>query len=225
MVQTPKRGPRPPAVAARPKAARAAALQDAPADQAAEAAKLRAASSEEQAKIDHELNLSKLVRAESLLPSNAISRDEYDIVKAQKLATAQAIKTANFDSEIAQYELEMALAAAKQFSPSGDESLAAPFEIFAPIEGKVLRIFEESSTVVAVGEPLLELGDPQNLEIEIDVLSTDAVRIQPGAELTLEHWGGSTPLSGSVRVIEPAAFTKISSLALALMDLTPLLTC
>ena len=55
----------------------------------------------------------------SLLPSNAISRDEYDIVKAQKLATAQAIKTANFDSEIAQYELEMALAAAKQFSPSG----------------------------------------------------------------------------------------------------------
>lgn len=180
--------------------------------QAAEAAKLRAASSEEQAKIDHDLNQSKLDRAESLLPSNAISRDEYDIVKAQKLASAQAIKTASFDSEIAQYELEMSQAAVKQFLQVDDEAQAAPFEIFAPTAGKVLRVFEESTTVISVGEPLLELGDPQNLEIEIDVLSTDAVRIKPGAQLTIEHWGGGTPLSGSVRVIEPAAFTKISSL-------------
>ena len=58
----------------------------------------------------------------------------------------------------------------------------------------------------------MEIGDPQNLEIEIDVLSTDAVRIKPGAELTIEHWGGQSPLRGNVRVIEPAAFTKISSL-------------
>ena len=58
----------------------------------------------------------------------------------------------------------------------------------------------------------MEVGDPQNLEIEIDLLSTDAVRVRPGAELTIEHWGGDTPLAGNVRVIEPAAFTKISSL-------------
>ncbi len=180
--------------------------------QAAEAAKLRAASNAEQAQITYDLNLSKLERAELLLPTNAISRDEYDVLKAQKLASALAIKTASFDSEIAQYELEMSQAAVKQFSQSDDEALAAPFELFAPIAGKVLRVFEESSTVISVGEPLLELGDPQNLEIEIDVLSTDAVRIQPGAQLTIEHWGGDTPLSGSVRVIEPAAFTKISSL-------------
>ena len=73
-------------------------------------------------------------------------------------------------------------------------------------------MFQESATVVSVGTPLLELGDPQNLEIEIDVLSTDAVRIKPGAELTIEHWGGASPLQGNVRVIEPAAFTKVSSL-------------
>ncbi len=180
--------------------------------QAAEAAKQRAASNEEQARINHELNQSQLQRAESLLPSAAISRDEYDVLKTQALVSAQAIKTATFDSEIAKYELDMAQAAVKQFSQSEDEAQAAPFEIFAPIEGKVLRVFEESSTVVSVGEPLLELGDPKNLEIEIDVLSTDAVRTQPGAELTIEHWGGGMPLAGSVRVIEPAAFTKISSL-------------
>lgn len=180
--------------------------------QAAEAAKLRAASNEEQAKINHELNETKLNRANSLLPSKAISRDEYDVLKAQTSASAQATKTATFDTEIAKYELEMSLAAVKQFSQSDDEKTAAPFEIYSPIVGKVLRVFQESSTVVSVGEPLLEIGDPRNLEIEIDVLSTDAVRTQPGAELTIEHWGGDTPLAGNVRVIEPRAFTKISSL-------------
>ncbi|MCC7337341.1 MAG: HlyD family efflux transporter periplasmic adaptor subunit [Pirellulaceae bacterium] len=180
--------------------------------QAAEATRLRAASSEEQAKIDHALNQSKLERAQALLPTQAISQDEYDVIKAQTQASAQAIKTARFDVEISQYELEMAQAAAKQFSRDDEQSSAAPFEIFAPISGKVLRVFEESSKVVAVGQPLLEVGDPQNLEIEIDLLSTDAVRVRPGAELTIEHWGGDTPLAGNVRVIEPAAFTKISSL-------------
>ncbi len=180
--------------------------------QAAEAAKLRATSSEEQTKIDHDLNQSKLDRAQSLLPSRAISQDEYDVLKTQTQASAQAIKTARFDVEISQYELEMAQAAAKQFTKGDEQSLAAPFEIFAPISGKVLRVFEESSKVVVVGQMLLEIGDPQNLEIEIDLLSTDAVRVQPGAELTIDHWGGGSPLAGNVRVIEPAAFTKISSL-------------
>jgi len=180
--------------------------------QAAEATRLRAASSEEQAKIDHALNQSKLERAQALLPTQAISQDEYDVIKAQTQASAQAIKTARFDVEISQYELEMAQAAAKQFSKDDEQSSAAPFEIFAPISGKVLRVFEESSKVVAVGQPLLEVGDPQNLEIEIDLLSTDAVRVRPGAELAIEHWGGDSPLAGNVRVIEPAAFTKISSL-------------
>ncbi len=180
--------------------------------QAAEAAKLRAVSSQEQAKIGHQLNQTKLLRAESLLSSNAIAQDEYDVLKAQTLASAQAVMTANFDVEIAQYELEMTRAAVEQVSQLEDQAMAAPFEIFAPIEGEILRVFQESSTVVSVGEPLLELGDPQNLEIEIDVLSSDAVRMNPGAELTIEHWGGSSPLKGSVRVIEPAAFTKISSL-------------
>ncbi|MEO8272151.1 MAG: HlyD family efflux transporter periplasmic adaptor subunit, partial [Aureliella sp.] len=155
--------------------------------QAAEATKLRATSSEEQAKIDHALNQSKLKRAQSLLPSQAISQDEFDVLKAQTQASAQAIKTVRFDVEISQYELEMAQAAAKQFSKDDEQALAAPFEILAPISGKVLRVFEESSKVVAVGQPLLEIGEPRNLEIEIDLLSTDAVRIQPGAELTVEH--------------------------------------
>jgi HlyD family secretion protein len=71
---------------------------------------------------------------------------------------------------------------------------------------------QESATVVAPGTPLLELGNRRDLEIVIDVLSNDAVKIQPGDEVLLEHWGGNDPLQAKVHTIEPAAFTKISAL-------------
>ncbi len=179
--------------------------------QSAEAALRRAESNSEQAKINYELNKTKFDRAERLL-GKAISQDEYDIAKAEFLASSQAIKSAKFDTEIARFELQMAEAAARQFGETEIESSVEPFELRAPIAGRVLRVFQESSSVVSVGTPLLELGDPQNLEIEIDVLSTDAVRIKAGADLTIEHWGGESPLRGNVRIIEPAAFTKVSSL-------------
>ncbi len=180
--------------------------------QGAEAALQRSESNSEQANIKHDLNTSKYERAKELNAQRVVSEDEFDTAKADYLASAQAIKTAKFDTEIARFELEMARAAVSQFADKSDEPSVKPFEIHAPTAGKILRVFQESSTVVAVGTPLLELGDPQNLEIEIDVLSTDAVRIRPGAELTIEHWGGELPLRGNVRVIEPAAFTKVSSL-------------
>ncbi|GAA4455244.1 efflux RND transporter periplasmic adaptor subunit [Novipirellula rosea] len=180
--------------------------------QAARAALQRAESASEQAVINNELAITKFERAQRLRPSNAISQSEYDIAKTEQLATTQAIKTARFDVEIANFELAMAKAAVEQFADTHDDTSVVPFEIMSPITGRVLRVIQQSSAVVAVGTPLIELGDPRNLEIEIDVLSTDAVRIKPGAKLTIEHWGGQSPLKGYVRVIEPGAFTKISSL-------------
>jgi HlyD family secretion protein len=73
-------------------------------------------------------------------------------------------------------------------------------------------VFQESSAVVTAGTNLLELGDPSDLEVEIDVLSREAVKIKPDAPVLLEHWGGNEVLHGSVRLVEPAAFTKISTL-------------
>jgi HlyD family secretion protein len=84
--------------------------------------------------------------------------------------------------------------------------------IYSPINGKVLRVFQESSAVVMPGTSLMELGDPSDLEVEIDVLSRDAAKIRPGNLVLLEHWGGDAPLHGRVRVIEPSGFTKISTL-------------
>ena len=180
--------------------------------QAAQSAVERAKSSSEQARITFDLNKSKFERAKKLLLSRAVSQDEFDFLKAERLASEQAFETTRFDQEIATFELKMAEAAVKQFSSDVEEYAAEPFEIMSPISGRVLRVFQESAAVVAVGTSLIELGDPSNLEIEVDVLSTDAVRIQQGSEVTVEHWGGGSPLKGYVRVVEPAAFTKISSL-------------
>ncbi len=84
--------------------------------------------------------------------------------------------------------------------------------VFSPINGRVLRVFQESAAVVTPGTPLVELGDPSDLEVEIDVLSRDAVKIKPGDLVLLEHWGGTLPLKGQVRIVEPSGFTKISTL-------------
>lgn len=180
--------------------------------QAAQAALLRAQSRVEQASIEAELSQTKFERAEKLLPAAAISQHEYDIARSESLAAAQAIETAEFDVEIAKFEVKMTQAALDQFRDETADDTIEPFEIHSPIYGRVLRVFEESATVVSVGTPLIEVGDPKNLEMEIDVLSTDAVRIDDGAAVMIDHWGGDRPLRGSVRVVEPGAFTKVSSL-------------
>ena len=194
---------------------------------AAEASLRRAIANTDQSKITLEMAEINFRRIEKLRSQQAVSQTEYDQARSEFLSASQQMKTSKFESEIAQFELEMAQAAVSQFarSPSDDnhpldaEGLAhtsdetsEPFEIFAPVSGKVLRVFQESSTVVSVGTPLLEIGDPKNLEIEIDVLSSDATQIRPGAEVTIDHWGGQSPLKANVRVVEPAAFTKISAL-------------
>lgn len=88
----------------------------------------------------------------------------------------------------------------------------APIIMKSPVSGRVLRVFEESAGPVQVGTPLLQIGDPGDLEIEIDVLSEDAVRIQPGTRVIIERWGGEAALRGVVRRVEPSAFVKVSAL-------------
>jgi hypothetical protein len=78
----------------------------------------------------------------------------------------------------------------------------------------VLRVLHESETVVQAGEPLIEIGDPTDLEVVVDLPSSEAVRIQAGAAVIIEAWGGDQALSGRVRQIEPSAFTKISALGI-----------
>lgn len=156
----------------------------------------------------------------------AVSESEIENKEMVARTRDALVRSARHALEIAQFELDQARAALLSskpaeenggVQPTGDKPYATPddmqhFNIRSPINGRVLRVFQESSAVVAAGTNLIEIGDPRDLEVEIDVLSRDAVKIVPGAQVLLEHWGGERPLNGSVRVVEPSAFTKISTL-------------
>ena len=86
--------------------------------------------------------------------------------------------------------------------------------LLAPVHGRILRVLHKSEGVVEAGEPLIEIGDPADLEVVVDFLSSDAVRIKPGQRVIVEQWGGGAALSGRVRLVEPSGFTKISALGI-----------
>lgn len=95
---------------------------------------------------------------------------------------------------------------------SGTASGVATLELVCPIGGRVLALTEQSERTVYAGQTLLEIGDPADLELIVDLLSTDAVKVRPGQRLLVDGWGGGTTLEGRVRRVEPAGFTKISAL-------------
>ena len=117
--------------------------------------------------------------------------------------------------EVARFELDQAEAALiHSRALQEDESAERRFVIESPIEGVVLRTFHESSTVLPAGEPVMEIGDLEDLEVRIDVLSQDAVKIEPGQRVIIEHWGGEEEITAFVRRVEPSAFTKVSALGI-----------
>lgn len=158
----------------------------------------------------------ELERIRKLSASGSVSQQDLEeVLLAWDAAQAEHAEAA-FAKEIAEYELRMARAVLIHTGQSAEypDSDAFRFPIQTPISGKVLRVMQESATIVQAGAPLLELGDPADLEMEVDVLSTDAVKVRPGAKVAIEHWGGESSLSGRVRLIEPSAFTKVSALGI-----------
>lgn len=121
-------------------------------------------------------------------------------------------RSAGFNVDIAEYELELERAALLLTDPEQRESDEMELSIKAPIDGRILRIYQESTAVVSAGAPLMEVGDPTDLEVVADFLSRDAVTISPGDHVNLKHWGGDRPLQGQVRLVEPSGFTKLSAL-------------
>jgi HlyD family secretion protein len=85
-------------------------------------------------------------------------------------------------------------------------------QVRAPVAAHVLKLLQESEGAVAAGQPLLEVGNPDSLEVEVEVLSTHAVKIAPGSKVILDRWGGEQAVEGTVRRVEPSGFTKISAL-------------
>lgn len=166
------------------------------------------------------------VRLQKLAEGGYISKDDRDQAEAEhKKAEANRL-SAEAAVAAAQADLEQALSVLRYSTERGSGNTREDVIVRAPVNGSILKIHRESEGVVNAGDPLLDIGNPHSLEVRAEVLSSDAVRIKPGTVVLFERWGGEAALQGSVRVVEPAGFTKISSLGveeqrvLVIIDLT-----
>lgn len=152
------------------------------------------------------------VRAESLRQSNFVSEQAVDSARTAETRARAAQQAAAHSVRVARFELEMARAAATSAERLQRGAPSERLSVRAPVAARVLKLVRESEGAVTAGEPLLEIGNPESLEVEVEVLSTHAVKIAPGSRVILDRWGGDRAVEGRVRVVEPTGFTKISAL-------------
>jgi HlyD family secretion protein len=151
-------------------------------------------------------------RMKKLAAGEYISKDDLDQAlseskkaEAIRLSSEAAVIAAKADLERTESTL---LYSAAEYTPSGEKNVI----VRSPVSGRVLKLHHESEGVVNSGEPLLDIGNPRGMEVKAEVLSADAVKIRKGTPVLFMRWGGDKPLEGRVEVVEPTAFTKISSL-------------
>ena len=174
---------------------------------AAEAKRDTAAANLEKARTGQRFAASDLRRIEKLHGEKMVSAQ--DLENAQLREASAAKEQVAAESALRQAEAEMAEFA---FGAAVTNTVLDPVQVTAPASGSVLHVFEENARVVAAGTPLMEIGDPTDIEVVVEVLSRDGAAITPGTPVDLEQWGGGEPLKAKVRLVEPAAFTKISAL-------------
>jgi len=149
-------------------------------------------------------------RIKNIKEKGTVSDTDRDTAEMDAALRQREVQAAEFSLKVAEFELTQAKASLLQIeSPGQSESV---IEVRAPITGRVLRVQQESATIVTPGSSILEIGDPAEIEIEAEILSRDAVAIKPGTPVSVDQWGGAAPLQAIVRRVEPAAFTKVSSL-------------
>lgn len=149
---------------------------------------------------------SELKRMQTI--ADAVAQRDIDAAAQQVEALERAVQSAEFNVQTAQHQVELARASLVQ--TRGGQTAAIP--LYSPVSGVVLRRLQESEAVVPTGQPFLEVGDAGEMEIVADLLSSAAVRVQPGQQVLIEQWGGERSLTGRVRRVEPSGFTKISAL-------------
>jgi HlyD family secretion protein len=183
-------------------------------EKAASAALTLARAELDQAEAELDFATSELERARRLRSESAIAERALDQAESGFRIKKAAVERARSALEMRQFELENARA--QLVSPvdsvaAGEGCNCVP--IVSPVDGRILDILHKSEGVVAAGQTLVEIGDPDDLEIVADFLSADAVQIEPGQSALIEDWGGE-PLAGEVRRVEPAGFTKVSALGI-----------
>ena len=177
----------------------------------AESAKMLRQAELERAAAALDLAKKEFARADALRNSGVLALGEWDAAENQLKLRTRELHAAEFSVQVAEFEIVQAKAALLESRRPESEKTEA-IRIYAPVDGFVLNVFEENARVIPSGTPIMEVGDPRDLEAEIELLSSDAVGVAPGADVSLEQWGGERPLRGRVSLVEPGGYTKISAL-------------
>ena len=179
---------------------------------AAQAAREQARVGLQRARAEMAFSRSELVRYREIAKFGGTTEERLAALELDVRTREAQLKAAELAVQAADHEVEALRAVLRQFGDAGGSSGRVALTLRSPVAGVVLRVHQESEALVAAGTPLIEVGNPDQLEIVADLLSTDAVRVKPGFPVLVEGWGGDTTLHGSVRLVEPAGFTKISAL-------------
>jgi HlyD family secretion protein len=178
---------------------------------AMEATVRRASANVERARAALDQAVADLKRSETLAQQGFVSPTQNETGRLTVRLRQKELDSALQEEHASTHELQQARIAIRTFSQGGS-STQRSWAIKSPITGKVLKVSQQSEGLVQAGTPLLELGDPGDLEVVVDLLTEDAAQVRPGTPATLANWGGAQLLQARVRLVEPAAFTKISAL-------------
>lgn len=179
-----------------------------------------------QAKAQLEFDRADFERTKTLFAKNTLSKAELERAEL-RLKTLQAeLETAESNEAVMLSHLEVAQARLLQPGQKTSQTSDTNCQIciHSPVNGRVLRVRHKSESVVAMGTPLVEIGDPTDLEVIVEMLSNDAVRVAAGHRAWIKHWGGGQPIAAEVRMVEPSGFTKISALGVEEQRVNVLLT-
>jgi HlyD family secretion protein len=179
---------------------------------AAEAALNAAMAKESAAAADADYMEKRLERLKNLYAKGSIAKDQFDQIEAETKKARAIQRSAKAAVEVSRSELERAKTLLQNFGSVKKTVSQNKVYVSSPVSGNIFRIYKESEGAVNIGEPLMEIGNSKSLEIRVEVLSSDAVKIKPGTSVFMKRWGGEGTLTGVVRIVEPAGFTKISSL-------------
>jgi HlyD family secretion protein len=165
-------------------------------------------------------------RIANLHTKGSVAKDQFDQTQAEAQKARAARDAAKAVVDGARADLERTKSTLQTFAAGGRDDRQGTVHVSSPVGGVVFRIYRESEGAVGMGEPLMDVGNAKNLEVRVEVLSADAVKIGKGTPVLFKRWGGEGTLTGVVRIVEPAGFTKVSSLGveeqrvLAIADIT-----